>query len=375
MVQRTCLKALFFAACFCGYAHGQAVHAGCMQGCGGTNSGSSSNNATTKPTSQQNSTAAAMNAMQNNLQTNTQMINNAGAAILNALQPNNNSDADTTSNSSDDNSTGQPFQPSASAPDPAALEAANAAAAARQREQFNAEAAQLLQESQVDTATVSDGAGGTAAAVNSLLDSAPPANNSNSAIGALLGDSAQPNTAATSTANAVSNLLDINKVSDSASAFPAYIPLAQPDDPRFAAAMQDTVNQPDPSASASLLQMLQGTGQQVEDQLTGIVSSSRALVSSVLDNRFVQWGMSDKGSFTTAPLPVPSDSPDTAAGLVSAQSVVGFGTILKECVQYGPLGCIKGVKGYGTAMINQMGADLGYAQVNIVQDSNSDPNN
>ena len=114
-------------------------------------------------------------------------------------------------------------------------------------------------------------------------------------------------------------------------------------------------------------------GQQVEDQLSGLVSSSGALASSVLDNRFVHWAMSDKGNFTTAPLPVPSDSPDTAASLVTGQSVVGFGTILKQCVKGGPSGCEKGIKEYGTAMVNQMGAILGYAQVNIVQSPS--PNN
>jgi hypothetical protein len=374
MLQRLGLIMIFLAACFCGSADGQ-VHAGCMQGpgCGAQGTGSGSNSGGTKPASNPpNPTAAAMNAMQNNLQNATQIINNTGAAILNALQPSNNSYADTTSNSSDDNSTGQPY---ASAPAPAALEAANAEAAS-QRDEFNAEAAQILQESKVDMASMSDRVGGgTAAAVNSLLDSVPPANNSNSAISALLGDSAQPNAAATSTANAVSNLLDINKVSDSASAFPAYIPLAPPEDTQFASAMQESVNQSDPNASASLLQSFQGAGQQVNDQLTGIVGSSRALASSVLDNRFVQWAMSDKGSFTTAPLPVPSDSPNTAANLVYAQSVVGFGTILKQCVQNGPSGCIQGIKGYGTAMVNQMGAVLGYAQVNIVDNPNQAPNN
>jgi hypothetical protein len=344
-MQRIGWMAMFFVACFCGSAHGQTAHAGCMQGpnCGVQGSGSGSSNGSPKPASTpQNRTAAAMNSMQNNLQSTTQMINNAGTAILNALQPNNDSNTDTIPASNTDSG----IQPV----------------------------------SYMDSASATNGgapgsSSNTAAAVNSLLDPGLSPSSSNSAINSLLGDSTQPGATATTPAGAIANLLDINKVSDSASVFPAYVPLDPPSNPQFAAMWQETVNQPDPSASTSLLQSLQGAGQQVEDQLTGLVSSSRALASSALDNRFVQWATSDKGNFTTVPLPVPSDSPNTANGLVDAQAVVGFGTILKQCVQNGPTGCAKGIKEYGTAMVNQMGADLGYAQVNIVQNPNADPNN
>lgn len=311
--------------------------------------------------------------MQNNLQNTTQMINNAGAAILNALQPNNDSNLDTPS-TSDDVGADPGVQPVNSVVD------TSAADAARRRYQINSEASQILQESQSYMDSTSGAGGGApspsnnaAGAVNSLLDPGSPS--TNSAINSLLGDANQPSATATTPAAAIANLLDINKVSDAASAFPAYIPFNPPDDPRFASAMQGTTNQPDAAPSASLSQMLQGMGLHVEDQLVGLVGSSHALASSVLDNRFVQWAISDKGNFTTAPLPVPSDSPNTAADLVYGQSVVGFGTILKQCVQNGPTGCIQGIKEYGTAMVNQMGADLGYAQVNIVDNPNPAPNN
>jgi hypothetical protein len=370
MLQRIGLIMIFFAACLCGSAYGQTRTAGCII-CPGQGSGSGSNtgNSNSGNNSRNAAAAAMMNSMQNNLQNNTQMINNAGAAILNALQQNNESDADTTPNDAGADSGGQPAD--------SVVDTSTS-----MREQINSEASQILQESQsyIDSTNGANGgeevpSSNTAAAVNSLLDSGQPPSSSNSAVNSLLGDSAQPSAAATTPAGAIANLLDINKASDAASVFPAYVPLAPPDDPQFAAAMLDSVNQPDPSASGSLLQELQGTGQQVEDRLTGIVSSSRALASSVLDNRFVQWAMSDKGNFTTAPLPVPSESPNTAADLVYGQSVVGFGAILKQCVQNGPVGCTKGIKEYGTAMVNQMGADLGYAQVDIVQNPNPAPSN
>jgi hypothetical protein len=300
-----------------------------MQGpnCGAKGSGSGTGS--TKPASTpQDRTAAAMNTMENNLQGTRQIINNAGATILNTLRPDNNS-----------NSGVQPIN------------------------------------SVADTSTA-DSTSATRRGVPSLLDPGlPPSSSTNSAINSLLGDATQPSATATTPASAIASLLDLNKVSDATSAFPAYIPFDPPDDPRFAIAMQGTVDRPDPIASASLSQRLQGMGQQVEDQLSGLVSSSGALASSVLDNRFVQWAMNDKGDFTTVPLAAPSDSPDTAASLVSGQSVVGFGTILKQCVKDGPSGCEKGIEDYGTAMVNQMGAILGYAQVNIMQNPNPDPNN
>lgn len=199
MSQRIGLIVMVFAACFCSSAHGQVYSAGCMQGpnCGAKGSGSGTGSA--KPASNPpNPTAAAMNAMQNNLQHTTQIINNAGAAILNALQPNNDSNADAAANAS-----------------------------------------QILHESQsyMGSATGASGAtqspsGNAAAAVNSLLDPGQPSTASNSAISALLGDPTPPSAAAPTPVAAIADLLGLpTPQPNEALAQPAPAPSAIPSIP------------------------------------------------------------------------------------------------------------------------------------------------
>jgi hypothetical protein len=161
-------------------------------------------------------------------------------------------------------------------------------------------------------------------------------------------------------------LLDINKVSDSASAFPAYASLQAPADPQFNEALQDTTNQPAQSQSGSLSQMLQSDGQQVNDVLSGLVDSGKSLVSSYSNSQAVQWLASQGWNGTTAPLPTASDSQETATNLTFGQATVGLGDIL-EGMAAGPSGFAKGVYNYGAKMVNQMGAYLGLATANIYE--------
>ncbi len=323
--------------------------------------------------------AQQWNANQNNLRNNQQMINNAGDAILNVFSSNNsdtNSDTESNDSSTDNSANPSVVNNESPAIDYAALAAANAAAAAaRQREQINSNAAQILQESQSELEST-NGVNGDAAApnassaVNALLDSGQPPTSSNSAINSLLGDSAQPNTGApataTTTASAVASLLNINDTSSSASVFPAYASLQAPTDPQFNAASQDSVDQPNQNMGASLPQMLQSSGQELQDSLSGLVVSSRSLASSYANSQAVQWLASQGWNGTTAPLPTATDTQETATNLTFGQASVGLGDIL-EGMASGPSGVAKGIYNYGAKMVNQMGAYLGLATTTILE--------
>jgi hypothetical protein len=76
--------------------------------------------------------------------------------------------------------------------------------------------------------------------------------------------------------------------------------------------------------------------------------------------------MSQGWEGTTAPLPTATDSPETMANLTQGQAIVGFGDILNGMAA-GPWGMAKGLYSYGAKMVNQMGADLGFASANIQQ--------
>jgi hypothetical protein len=307
--------------------------------------------------------ATQWNTIQNNLQRNQQSVGNAisaGFQIWSLFHP-----AKDTGGAGAD--------PDGEQPDPEA----EAAAAAAEQQRINVEAANLFQVSNSLAASL-DGTGAdttpepsATSAVDALLDSGDTSNTSTAAVSALLGDTTPADTSANATANAVAGLLDESKVSDSASAFP---PGAQPgtsmqapDDPQFNAVFQESADQPSQVQSGALEQMLQSTGQRAKDALSGLVTSGRSLVSSLTNDRTVQWLVSDQSSFTTAPLPVSSDSPDTVGNLASGQAIVGFGDILKG-FSAGPWGGAKGLYSYGTKMINQMGADLGFANSNILND-------
>jgi len=346
-----CFCTAILGLLMCGSAHGQAS-AGCGQcgpSTGGASSGSSGSGISANA-ARNKAAAEKIKAIQANLQGNVQTINNAGDEILNVVNSargNNGSDSNNVPPGSSAN--GLIESPDAASPQP---------------------------EPQPGSA---DSAPSTSAAVNSLLDSDSPASlGTAEAVSALLGGgaqpgSAQPSTSGTTTANAVANLLDTNKVSDSASAFA----LQAPGDPQTDAVFQESVDQPDHGQGSSMTQVLESAGQQVVDKLSGLVSSGKSLLSDLSNDPTVYWVVSQGWNGTTVPLPtasntpeMPASSPETAANLVHAQAIVGFGDILNGMAQ-GPAGLAKGFYTYGSKMVNQMGAMLGFADSSIVNaDSN-----
>jgi hypothetical protein len=333
----------------CNVALAQATAGAGEEACAFNNTCGSGKPAPTTPPAPANPAAAKAaqqwNAVQNNLKNNQQMINNAGNAILNNLNSaRSNNDGDSVTPPTDDSANIAPDSPNPGV-------------------------------SEVDfPAATPTPAPSSSAAVNALLDSDQPPNSSAAAVSALLGDGtqpgpAQPATGGTTTANAVANLLDDSKVSDSASAFSLPIPA----DPEINAVFQESADQPEQSQGGSLGQMLQSAGQQANDAISGLVTSGHSLVNSLTNDRIVQWMSSDQGNFTTAPLPISTDTPDTVGNLASGQAVVGFGDILKGYAA-GVLGGAKGLYSYGAKMINQMGADLGFANSNILNDQSGNQN-
>jgi len=155
-----------------------------------------------------------------------------------------------------------------------------------------------------------------------------PSASTASAIDALLGGNAGSDSAPTAdngVANEIGELLDSSKVSDSASVFassgmnsPSLPTIA---DPEFNKVLQESNDQHDPHDTGSFSQMLQSRGQQIKD-------------------------------------------PETVADLAQAQATVGFVDILKGMAG-GPRGVAKGVYSYGSKMVNQMGAYLGFADANF----------
>jgi hypothetical protein len=133
-----------------------------------------------------------------------------------------------------------------------------------------------------------------------------------------------------------------------------------PQDQQVNAALQESVDQPDPRQTGSLAQMFQSTGQEMKDGLDSLVTSGKTLTSNLMNDPVVQWAVSDKGSLTTMPPPTQGDSPDTATNKVYGQAVTGFSDLIKG-IAGGPVEFAKALYGYGTAMVDQMGADLGLA--------------
>jgi hypothetical protein len=133
-----------------------------------------------------------------------------------------------------------------------------------------------------------------------------------------------------------------------------------PQDQEVNAALQESVDQPDPSQAGSLAQMFQSTGQEMKDGLDSLVTSGKTLTSNLMNDPVVQWAVSDRGSLSTIPPPEQGDSPDTATNKVYGQAVVGFRDLIKG-IAGGPVEFAKALYGYGTAMVDQMGADLGLA--------------
>jgi hypothetical protein len=263
------------------------------------------------------------------------------------------------------------FHSNDSQPTPAGPTPEELAAAAKQQ-QINNDAANILNaaNSLVDANAPLNGVfappPNSTSEVSALLSDAPSAPDSTSTVTSLLDGSSDRNAA---TANALAGLLDSDSQADqpvsplltaSLTAQPSIPAGLIPQNPQVNAALQDSVDQPDPSQTGLLGGMLQSAGQEMKDSLSGMVTSAKTLASDLMNDPVVQWATSDKGSLTIAPLPVQGDLADTATNKVYGQAVVGFGDLLKGMAA-GPEGFAKGLYSYGANMINEMGADLGLA--------------
>ena len=273
-------------------------------------------------------------------------------------------------------------------PDPAAVQAARAEA---DRQRINAEAADLLQESNSLMASLNlpgsaPAAPNAASELDSLLDNGQPSNASTAAISNLLDDGTTPTAAPSDPTATVAGLLgDSSDSKDSSSApsavtnnAPAASPVTSalqpvmpasltPQDPQINSALQQSSDQPDPNETGSLAQMFQSAKQEVKDGLDNLVSSGKTLMSDITNDPVIQWATSDAGSLTTMPLPATGDSPETTTDKVFGQSVVGFGDLIKGWAKSptSVLAFPKALYSYGTKMVNQIGADLGLANDTI----------
>jgi hypothetical protein len=309
--------------------------------CGSSSSSTATSRAQAAAAARQAALATQAAAIQNNLQNEDQNLNNAANALINVVNRSNAAnDSNATpsnsnsSNDDDDDSSDTPATPTpnpAPSPSPAATDGSTGSAPS------------------------------TAAAVNNLLG--------NEAAPSQQPTGQTPSTAdQAATANSVSNLLsNPNAASNSASIFPAPQAPADSDfNTAFDESAETSPDQSTPSASAALAQALLSGGQQIKDSLNGLVSATQGLVSNVTNSPTAQWAMSQGWEGTTAPLPTATDSPETMANLTQGQAIVGFGDILNGMAA-GPWGMAKGLYSYGTKMVNQMGADLGFASANIQQ--------
>jgi len=335
------------------------------QPCGANSSANVPANPPNAAQSRAQAAAAAFNAIQNNLRMQQQIVNTAGAALFNFLS------SQTTGNPG--NATNDSNQGDDSADPDSASASAAAAAAAQRRTQLNAEAAQILQDSAqaAGSVTPADASGSAtapdaSAAMNALLGPAPASGSSNATINALLGSSSPQSGTATTTASTIAELLDTNQVSDGASGF-APTALPTPSNPQFNDALQDSSDPAAQGAGFSVQQVLASAGQQIKDQLTGIADSATALLSTSTNNPTARWLLAQGWNGTTAPLPAPTDSQETATNLTIGQATVGLGDIL-EGMSQGPAGIAKGLYSYGEKMVNQAGAYLGLAFAPDVND-------
>lgn len=345
---RSLALTMFLAMAVCSSAYGQAGAgecAGVLNGgtsCSGSSANSSGRGMEKGPSTNP-AAAAKFNQIQTNLQNNLQIINNVGDAILDVINSRHKNNGGT--DNSDAGSADDSAYPAQDNTPPAAL----------------------------PTSEPSPGVDATAA-ISELLDSNPSATSTATAVSALLSDgsaspSSQQASAPTASASAVANLLDNSIVSDSSSAFAGYTTLQAPADPEFNAAMQDSTDRPNQSLAANLTQMLQApitTGQQVKDELSGLVSSTKGLISSYASSPAVQWLASQGWNGTTAPLPAETDSQETATDLTFGQATVGLGDIL-EGMANGHEGIAHGIYNYGSKMVDQMGAFLGLATNTILE--------
>jgi hypothetical protein len=242
-------------------------------------------------------------------------------------------------------------------PDPAAI-------AAAQQQAYNNEAAQLLQEA---NAMLPSQPGTPAGApppdpnttLDNLLDNGPPTDTSTPEIAALLGnpptDSSPPTPDPTTT---VSDLLtpDTTPSPDLNQTAPTDV---VPQNPAMNAAFEESVDQPDPSQTPSLQQMLQGDipPPALPGEGSDTTATSGTLISNATNDPVIQWAA---GGFTTVPLPAVGDSPEQATDKVFGQATLGIAGLIKAWAS-GPVEFSKELYEYGSKMVEQMGADLGLA--------------
>jgi hypothetical protein len=330
-------------------AHAQSASAAescqAFNDCGSNSSSTATSRAQAAAAARQAALATQAAAIQNNLQNEDQNLNNAANALINVVNrsnsANDSSATSSNSNSSNDDDDDSSDTPATPTPNPAPA----------------------LSPSPTATDGSTGSAPSTAAAVNNLLGNVAAPSQQPTAQAPTAADQA-------ATANSVSNLLsNPNAASNSAPISPAP---QVPDDSEFSIVFNESAetsaDQSTPSTSAALAQALLSGGQQIKDSLNGLVSAGQGLVSNVTNSPAAQWAMSQGWEGTTAPLPVATDSPETMANLTQGQAIVGFGDILNGMAA-GPWGMAKGLYSYGTKMVNQMGADLGFASANIQQGS------
>lgn len=249
------------------------------------------------------------NAMQKQEQENQQAIQKAGDDILNGLKGSGESDIQNDANRSDNsdmdpNSPAEEVAPNANYP------------------------------SAEPSATPSSGS---AAAVNALLDTDTPSSNSAAAVNSLLDDQTDEG-ASTNSVAAVNALLREQPDAGAPGGGPGPAFSAEiPQNPNFAAAMQNSQDTPPSPAVLTALEQETDVANpsssvmaNIQDGLQGLVSTVRSDAASVkatlgtlMDTPTGQ--MVTGGTLTTVPAPESSDTPEQMSEKVFSQAIMGFG--------------------------------------------------
>lgn len=277
-----------------------------------------------------------------------------------------------------------------SAEEDAARAAAAQAAKDRQRQQ---DAANLLQESnqiysQLNSRPAAPGAASPTTVVSSLLDDPAPTQDGTAAVVELLGDDGATPAGSSDTTGSVTALLSnssspppANETPPSSAAEPSTGTAASslpaglaPQDPAINAVLQESEDVPTPAPTQLLPQMLQSDSAQTTDGLGGLILSRPVLAGDLASDPVVQWVAANQGNLLAVPAPAAGDSPDAAADKVFGQATAGFGDLLRGMAG-GPFAFSKALYGYGTKMVNQLGAELGMANATVFgsQQASSDP--
>lgn len=268
--------------------------------------------------------------------------------------------------------------PPSPGPDPAT-------AVASERQKIDAAAATLMQESNNVPATstapesntpagpgppagpgASESAGDGPSGFGSVTATDPAATTSLAADGGTTGSAspaAQPSPPLPS-ASASSAIQD-------SAADEALPPRLAPTDPQMNGALQQSSDQSTPDSASTFAAAVDSPAATADDGLGGLSTPTPSLAVSIMTDPIVQWVTSDRGNLTRVPLPAPGDDPDSATNKVFGQSIVGFGDLLKGLAR-GPVGFASAVSDYNSKMIEQMGADLGFANAQIFSNTGGD---